>query len=90
VLRDVDEREVVADERDREHCGGDDRRAEAAEERVARRVGKPAPVAARGDDPRDERVDRETEGDDERRAAEIGHQRITPKARSSCTSTGTS
>src|SRR5690242_8407777 len=74
VCGDVREREVVPHERGREHRRGDERRGEAAVERVARGRGEPALVSPCGNPAGDERVDRQAEGDDERRAAEVGHQ----------------
>ena len=74
MRRDVREREVVPHERRREDGSRDERRREAAVERVARGGREPALVLPRSDPARDERVDRQAEGDDERRAAEVGHQ----------------
>ena len=54
--------------------GGDERRGEAAVQRVARGRSEPPLVAPRRDAAGDERIDGQAEGDDERRAAEIGHQ----------------
>ena len=74
VPRDVGEREVVADEARDEDERRDERREERGEERVPRGVREPALAApARPPPARDERVDREPEGDEERRAAELGH-----------------
>ena len=50
------------------------RREERGEERVPRGVSEPALAAPRGEPSRDECVDRKPEGDEERRAAELGHQ----------------
>ncbi len=63
-------------ERRREDGRCEQRRAERAEERVPGRGGEPATVLARRDGARDQRIDEQTEADDERRAAEIGHQAL--------------
>ena len=64
VRSDVPEREVVPYERRGQHCGGDEGRREAAVERVQCRRGEPTLVLAGRDRARDQRVDRQAEGDD--------------------------
>ena len=72
--RDVREREVVAQERREEH----DRRRRAVvderrDQRVLRRVREPAAPRRAAASARDERVQGQTERDDERGATELGH-----------------
>ena len=70
---DVDEREVVPDEGDDEHDRRDEGAAEGRDQRVLGRLREP-PLAPRcGVRARDDRVEREPEGDDERRATELRH-----------------
>ena len=87
VLRDVDEREVVTDERREEHHRGDSARDEGADQGIAGGNGKAATAFPGRDRPGDDRVEREPERGDERGAAQLGQL-----TRSSwpCTSTGTS
>ena len=61
---------------DREDDGGDERRREAAVQRVARGGGETPLVAPCRDAAGNECIDSQAEGDDERRAAEIGHQLV--------------
>ena len=73
VLGDVDERVVVADEPGDEDRGGDERRAERRDERVARRHREPAPPGDGGHRPDDARVQAQAEREKQRRPTEIGH-----------------
>ena len=71
VLRDVDEREVVADECGEEDDRGDGARDEGADERVAGRDGEAAPALPGGDRAGDDRVEGEAERGDECGAAQL-------------------
>ena len=90
VLRDVAEREVVAEEAGGEDDRGDERREERRDERVARRVGEPPPVRGGGVGAGEERVGGEAESDEQRGAAELRHRSLVRRSRTPCTSTGTS
>ena len=87
VLGDVDEREVVADQRGEEDDRGDGARDEGADEGVAGRDGEAAPALPGGDRAGDDRVEGEAERGDERGAAEL---RQVTSSSWPCTSTGTS
>ncbi len=87
VLRDVDEREVVADERGEEDDRGDGARDEGADERVAGRDGETAPALPGGNRAGNDRVEREAERGDECSAAQL---RQVTSSSWPCTSTGTS
>ena len=73
VLGDVDEREVVPDQRGDEDERGDDARPEGRDERVLRREREPAATLPGSVGAGDDGVDRETQRGDERGAAELRH-----------------
>ena len=74
VLGDVDEREVVAQERREQDARGHGRRAERGEKCVLSRARQPPAPGESRVDARDQRVERQPEADDQRRAPELGHQ----------------
>ena len=87
VLRDVDEREVVTDERREQDDRGDGGRDEGADECVSGGDGEAAPALPGRDRARDDGVEGEAERGDERGAAQL---RQVTSSSWPCTSTGTS
>ena len=73
VLRDVDEREVVTDERDQQDDRRNGARDEGADECVARGESQAAPALPGRDRPGDDGVEREPERGDECGAAQLRH-----------------
>src|SRR5829696_4355844 len=73
ALRRVDEREVVPDERRREHDRRHQARREGGDQRVLRGEREPTAALPGGDRAGDERIERQPERGDERGAAQLGH-----------------
>ena len=74
MLPDVDERHVPAPERDQQDDRGHQGHRERREERVLGRQGQPSPSSPRRVRARDQRIEDEAEGEEERGAPEGGHQ----------------
>src|SRR4029079_7952907 len=81
VLPDVDEAHVASPERDDEDDRSDERHREGREQRVRRRDGESPPALPGGVRARDQRVEDQAEGEEERGAPERGHQWSPPGVR---------